>query len=518
MKVSADTLATQILREASRFVGLREVRKNSDWDNPKTPERDYALAEELRKLMRPSPWEEGWAYCYTGDIEVLSESGWLPFSDSRRIFEQGVRVVQVNSRNEASLTQPIGFVEKTHVGHLVRIKHKGMDVTTDPEHRFWGSWQRSDLDLRPIRTLTSELRIPPIASYREDNSAFTDLDLEFAAAYIADGYRHTHHGKPVCEFRVSMPRKMAILESWNPSSTSTDNKTYHPDTKTPLTKFRFDRPIRFDQIFADEDEYKSIRWPWALSLSSRQARVFLNACTEWSGEIRCHSAQIRTAREGHANVFLALAALGGYQAKLTKTINKSGYNVGGSLWHVRYADREGRNKMVRGQNVSIIETNGTDLFCLQVPEGRLLIRDRSGSTYICGNCAAYTEGVVAAALRSLEFPETKIQRWHKVMTPHCVTSAGNFRARKLLTDQPDRGAIWLARHGSTSNGHAGIVSAASGKSMATIEANTSLDPTTPAKDREGDWITTRVRSIGGTGSLKTMGFVTPASILALLEA
>jgi hypothetical protein len=133
-------------------------------------------------------------------------------------------------------------------------------------------------------------------------------------------------------------------------------------------------------------------------------------------------------------------------------------------------------------------------------------------------CAAYCEGVVAAALRSLEFPEEKIQRWHKVMTPHCVTSAGNFRARKLLTDKPATGAVWLARHGTSSNGHAGIVSAASGKAMSTIEANTSLDPTTPAKEREGDWITTRVRSIGGSGSLKTMGFVTPESILALLEA
>ena len=79
-----DALAAQIVREASRFVGLREVRRNSDWDNPRTPERDYALAEELRQLMRPSPWEEGWAYCYTGDIEVLSESGWLPFSEARK--------------------------------------------------------------------------------------------------------------------------------------------------------------------------------------------------------------------------------------------------------------------------------------------------------------------------------------------------------------------------------------------------------------------------------------------------
>jgi hypothetical protein len=133
-------------------------------------------------------------------------------------------------------------------------------------------------------------------------------------------------------------------------------------------------------------------------------------------------------------------------------------------------------------------------------------------------CCSAAEGWVVAALTSLDFPDSKIARWRKVMTPHCVTSAGNFRARGLLTDKPDRGAIWLARHGTTSNGHAGIVTAASGKSMSTIEANTSLDPTTAAKDREGDWITTRIRGVGGTGSLKTMGFVTPASILALLES
>ena len=133
-------------------------------------------------------------------------------------------------------------------------------------------------------------------------------------------------------------------------------------------------------------------------------------------------------------------------------------------------------------------------------------------------CAAYTEGVITAALRVLGFSETKIKRWSKVMTPHCVTSAGNFRGRGLLTEKPVRGALWLARHGTSSNGHAGIVTATSGRSMSTIEANTSLDPTTSAKDREGDWITTRLRSVSGTGNLRTMGFVTPASILALLES
>jgi cyclopropane-fatty-acyl-phospholipid synthase len=121
----------------------------------------------------------------------------------------------------------------------------------------------------------------------------------------------------------------------------------------------------------------------------------------------------------------------------------------------------------------------------------------------------------------LAWPQLRLaydERFSRLWRSHLLASAGSFRARKLLTDKPATGAVWLARHGTSSNGHAGIVSAASGKSMSTIEANTSLDPTTSARDREGDWITTRVRSIGGTGSLKTMGFVTPQSILALLEA
>lgn len=52
-----------IIREASRFVGLREVRPNAQWDNPSTPGPDAVLVSELRVAMRPTPWQEGWAYC-----------------------------------------------------------------------------------------------------------------------------------------------------------------------------------------------------------------------------------------------------------------------------------------------------------------------------------------------------------------------------------------------------------------------------------------------------------------------
>jgi hypothetical protein len=61
--LTAAVLGTQIIREASRFVGLREVKPNQNWDNPTTAGPDAALVLELRTLMRPTPWEPGWAYC-----------------------------------------------------------------------------------------------------------------------------------------------------------------------------------------------------------------------------------------------------------------------------------------------------------------------------------------------------------------------------------------------------------------------------------------------------------------------
>ncbi len=131
-------------------------------------------------------------------------------------------------------------------------------------------------------------------------------------------------------------------------------------------------------------------------------------------------------------------------------------------------------------------------------------------------CAAACEGWVVTAMRELDFAEKEVQRFAKVMGPHCVSAANAFKALGLLEAKPAVGALWLARHGRTSNGHAGVTTAQMGPRIATVEANTSLDSSNPAKDREGDWITTRLFSYVGRGSLKTMGFVTPRGILELV--
>jgi hypothetical protein len=129
-------------------------------------------------------------------------------------------------------------------------------------------------------------------------------------------------------------------------------------------------------------------------------------------------------------------------------------------------------------------------------------------------CAAFVEGVVVRALKE------HAPKFAALFGPHCMTNVRAFKQRKMLNPLPVPGAIWLARHGRTDQGHAGIVTTISDVSriMATIEANTAFDPSTPSQEREGDWITTRARKTNGTGTLVTQGFIHPGHLIQLITS
>lgn len=132
-------------------------------------------------------------------------------------------------------------------------------------------------------------------------------------------------------------------------------------------------------------------------------------------------------------------------------------------------------------------------------------------------CAAFAEAMIVAGLEQCGATPEQIQRFARVMGAHCMTSFRAFRDLGLIHDTPTAGSLWLAQHGSTDQGHAGLVVRTEDTSrMMTIEANTSADPNASgAQQREGDWITQRIRNRSGAGDLRTRGFVRPASILKL---
>lgn len=133
-------------------------------------------------------------------------------------------------------------------------------------------------------------------------------------------------------------------------------------------------------------------------------------------------------------------------------------------------------------------------------------------------CIAFCEAVVRLALSDLGASADQIRAVTRPITAGVMVTRDNLETLGHLSKTPVMGSIWLARHGKSRLGHAGIVTAVHTNktaTLATVEANTNLDASNPAKDREGDWITTRIFPARGRGDLATEGFLTPRSILSL---
>lgn len=134
-------------------------------------------------------------------------------------------------------------------------------------------------------------------------------------------------------------------------------------------------------------------------------------------------------------------------------------------------------------------------------------------------CAAFAEGMIILSLRQLGCRPDQYVRLRKLIQPGVMNTVRALSSVQALSAQPAPGSLWLARHGNSANGHAGIVIKARGNGlMSTIEGNTTSDFKDSASDRQGDGVFPRERNVATNGNLKTMGFLTPASMLRLLAA
>lgn len=136
------------------------------------------------------------------------------------------------------------------------------------------------------------------------------------------------------------------------------------------------------------------------------------------------------------------------------------------------------------------------------------------------HCAAFGEAMVCESLRRCGATEEEIKRFARVHTAHVMTNFRAFDKLGILTQVPSMGALGFAQKTGTDSGHEFIISVPFvGKGrMQTIESNTSAGiAQSTAQDREGDWITEKVRNHMLNGTLRTRGFLSAAAILKLVE-
>jgi len=118
-------IGARVVLEAAKFVGLTEVRSNSEWDNLDTPTKDAIAAEFKGELLRVG-WQTGWPYC-AAFCEVVwrrAYAGRAELPDVKSMLTPGCmltweRAVEAGFVSRLPLIGSIGIMRKgaTASGH-----------------------------------------------------------------------------------------------------------------------------------------------------------------------------------------------------------------------------------------------------------------------------------------------------------------------------------------------------------------------------------------------------------------
>ena len=422
--------------ELVRRMGLHEVRDKAEL---------VSFLKIGKFLGDPAklPW------CFRGDVEILTEEGWQRFDE----LTAG-RVYQASADGELSLTEYIPVV-KDYVGDLDVVTHQSFTLRADPDHRWWGSLGREGSALvrrdnqfcRLSEMKTEGLSIPSVHAGGV-GCGLDEKRLRLVAAILSDGtIKRREDGTPreIC-IAVSRQHKIDALHGLSPSHHYVQKEAYGPLTTKPMDIFTF----RFDGwMHAVITPNKELDRDFINSMSQGDARSFLDAYRMFDGsQSRFH---LYTSSEQRRDDLMQIAVMAGWFAGVT---TKTGGFGDRPCYEIHVKTRH-EHQHISPENISR-EFFAGKLYCVTVPEHRIVVRERGRGAVVTGNCGDAVESAFAKTLPDERLPTNAFfaQNW------------ATF-GKKV---EPMVGAVGVIRW-SAGAGHVGFVSRVSASTISLVGGN-----------------------------------------------
>lgn len=329
--------------------------------------------------------------CFDDQTEVLTTKGFQKFS------ELSAPVMQVTPNG----LQPVGVraFRQPYRGDMVTLASGKLDFRVTPNHDMVttaGKIEAGDLYER-ARTRATFL-IPRHAPGNPEEAEITDQAIMAAAAYIADGY-----DRAAAQFTISVsrPRKVAKLEEIGGfaarSTRAATGSVAHTATRDIVSTmdkvaFTYDRALIADLVGPE----KSINIDGLLSLSQRQARLFIETWIFFDGTTSGTRRGIYTSRLDHVEAIELAACLAGQtvaprRSRTNDISDRPNYFLQISdinavrvvRWGREHHNNQGNPSSRTG--LTLTPYDG-DVWCVTVPSGQIVVR-REGFSFVCGNCA-----------------------------------------------------------------------------------------------------------------------------------
>lgn len=373
--VVTKSLSQNAYEIAKTQLGVEEV----DGDGNNKIILKYHQATDLKADEDSVPW------CFTRDEEILTESGWIKFSELSEIHG---KIGQINQETmEIEFVKPLQYISYKYEGLGYEIKTRSLNLRCTKDHKFFGYFT-NNFSKKEFRTLnnvtTAGIFIDASKSGKEDNPFYSDTDLEFIAAFMSDGF---YHNKNI-EIQVSKNRKIESLTRLNPKHVYTSKKIYGKSRK-PLTTFSFNKPEYFDEVFG---EYKCLKNNWIFSLSCSQARKFLSYYSHYDGHKSGNSILLSSSKKEIVDALTIICSLAKAHASVSEQKSRLSNRP---CWTIRlFFDKEHRH--ISKKHITEIKLN-ENVYCVSVPSGVIVIRTKDKSPLVVGNCSSFMNWCIQSA-------------------------------------------------------------------------------------------------------------------------
>ena len=313
------------------------------------------------------------AWCLSGDIEILTEHGFVRLDKAH----EG-SVAQLNTENHSiEWVNPVRWIAKDYVGEVYDINKSNINLTCDPNHQIYGRWSYSNKYFKKaIKDISLHgVDIPPINSGASGYN-ITDNDLILLAAYLSDGHKKYNR----INFKISKPHKIEALNKLNYTWSRLDNKRY--GNRKLLTLYSFVVPDVFKDILKGT---KTLEWEFIKSLSQRQCKLFTDSYSLFDGTRTGKTKTLFTSDKELADSLCYIATMAGYRTTPFETKMVSKNCLIDKLFNIYISNN--KHKRIRKNDIKKRHFEGK-LYCVEVPSGVFIIKDRLGNILPTGNCSA----------------------------------------------------------------------------------------------------------------------------------
>lgn len=329
----------------------------------------------------PSAMIQKVAECYTEGAEILTERGFIDFSD---LTEDDV-VAQVNDSNKLSFIKPLAILKKKYKGDIIAYDSAKCKMEVTLNHRVVTT--EGIVTANELYKNLRQRKFPhiPRSVYfeKQQESEYSDEELILAGYMAADGSRTGIHGN----IQISVSRKdkiERIRELYLHQNTRSIEPSY-PGTRIK-TCFTYSAAIgKKISKLVDMQKDKTINTDLILSLGQEKIKLFIDALLEFDGSSKGQGNRgLRTlysSRFHHIKAVEVLAVACGYSVKddgyriSTKWTKRPNYMITLSSDRIVNADTRYWNKRYYEGNV----------YCVEVPTGKIVVR-QGGYSFIGGNC------------------------------------------------------------------------------------------------------------------------------------